>query len=50
MKQKRISLAPQLLALDAPLTKAGLHSVQLRVVGADGVRPGLPVHIAGLRE
>lgn len=50
LRQRRVLLAPQLLAMEQPLTNMGQHQVPLRLVVPSGEQVSMPVSIVNARQ
>lgn len=50
MRQRRVSLSPQLLVLDEPLATLGRHEVPLRLATPSGERVSMSVSILSSRQ
>lgn len=50
MRQRGVSLAPQLLAIEQPLARMGQHQVPLRLAAPSGERVSLLVNILNARQ
>lgn len=50
MRQRGVSLVPQLLAMDAPLVTMGQHQVPLRLAAPSGERINLSVAVLNARQ